>query len=39
MITLFIIFTILISAVVQLTFQTIGWLILYLIVRYYEKED
>lgn len=37
--TLFIIFVLLISAAVQVAIQCIAWLIMYLIVRYYEKED
>ena len=39
MMTLFIIFVLLISAAVQVAIQSIAWLIMYLIVRYYEKED
>lgn len=38
MLTLFIIFVLLISAAVQVAIQCIAWLIMYLIVRYYEKE-
>ncbi len=38
MLTLFIIFVVLISATVQIAIQSIAWLIMYLIVRYYEKE-
>lgn len=39
MLTLFIIFVVLISAAVQIVIQCIAWLIIYLIVRYYEKEE
>lgn len=39
MLTLFIIFVLLISAAVQVAIQSVAWLIMYLIVRYYEKED
>lgn len=36
--TLFIIIVLLISAAVQVSIQCIAWLIMYLIVMYYEKE-
>lgn len=39
MLTLFIIFVLLISAAVQVAIQCISWLIMFLIVRYYEKEE
>lgn len=39
MFTIFILFVLLISATVQVAIQCIAWLIMYLIVRYYEKED